>query len=188
MHDLINTGDMLGTLEISYIYQDGHIMPLFKTKNLILYSGADILARVLTGDTDYKVNGMFLEYRNGIPAAPSITRSRVRTYYEGLVAPSGYVRVPTLAAASFAASSTDYSGNMVTYIATTDGTYVNGPGIADGVSQFYAAALVAMPDFADRTQYIVFSASNFLNSTLAFTPITKVANAQISVKWTIKFI
>jgi len=174
-----------GSLEI-FSVQDGKWELLRKLNNMVLYTGADILASTLAG-LNKGVNGMYLEYNNNTPSAPSITRERDRSYYEGLSSPAGYVRVPTIANPSLTASDENYTGKVVQFIGVTDGSIVNGPGIIDGTSAYYSCSLVSMPDSLDRTQDVIFSAANITDSNDLLSPIIKVANAQIGIKWVIQF-
>ena len=180
--------DVKGELELFYLFEDGTMQTIRKIKNTILYSGADIMAKVLSGNTDYTVNAMYLEYYNGSPSTPTIGRDRDTTYYEGLSAPAGYIRVMTIAEPTFYNTATDYDNNKVQFMAVTDGTYETGPGIIDGTTEFYGAALVAVPDFSDKTEDVLFSAANITDSLGSLAPITKVANAQFGLKWTVQFV
>jgi hypothetical protein len=176
-----------GKVEIFRQYTDGSQETLLKQDNLILNSGPDLMARVLAGKTDSIVNGMYLEYKNTAPTAPTIAEARDTSYYTGLTGDTGFVRVSTLSEPSFSASDTIYSNNQVSFVAITDGTTESSANIVDGTSQFYSAALVAIPDFTDQSTDVLFSASNFTNSSDVLVPIIKVANAQIGVRWTIQF-
>lgn len=177
---------MTGIVE-AYMVQDGVYVKIAEFCNTTLYSGYDIQAKVLSGDTDYTVNGMYLQFKNGVPVQPTIPLTRVPSYYSTLADPEGYVRVRTFSVPEF--STTDaakYSFNKASFLATTSSTSAAGAAVTDGVSQFYSVALVAIPDIDDQTQDVLFSAAPVLNSVGVFAPITKLANSQISFKWSIK--
>ena len=176
--------NVAGYVEV-YSVKDGVWTPVTSFKNTVLYSGYDILGKVLGGDTDYTVNGMYVQYRNGAPSEPTIAKDRLPGYYTALVTPEGVCRVKTVADPAFTATSTDYSYNKVSFTAITDGSTLAGATIQDGVSQFYSIALVAIPDLADQTKDVLFSAANIYASSV-FTPILKVANSQVGFKWDIK--
>jgi hypothetical protein len=164
---------------------DGIWTPITAFKNTVLYSGYDILGKVVGGNQDYAVNGMYIQYRNGAPSEPVISKDRVLGYYTTQVAPEGVCRVKTVADPAYSATSTDYESNKVSFTAITDGSTLAGASVQDGVSQFYSIALVAIPDLADQTKDVLFSAANiYAGST--FTPILKVANSQVGFKWDIK--
>lgn len=155
-------------------------------KNDVMYSGYDILAKVLGGDPAYTVNGMYIQYYNGAPSEPTITKNRVPGYYSALTTPNGVCRVKTLSDPAYTATSSLYVGNKVSFAAMTDGTTFAGASVQDGTSQFFSIALAAMPVITDATQDVLFSAANIYNSSNVFTPILKVANSQMGFKWDIR--
>jgi hypothetical protein len=173
---------VMGILSFFYVFNDGRWEFIRRIQNEIMYSGADLMAQAIVGKREGFIRGMYMEYSNGTPPAPAVSRDRAPVYYEGLGSPEGYIRVPLTAQPGYTPSTTDYQGNIVTVQAQTDGTYENGPGIVDGTSQIYAAALVAMPNPDDKSEDILFSAAN------TDAPIPKIANAQVGIKWDIKFL
>ena len=179
-----------GTLSLYHILPDGTWQFIQKTTNDIMYSGSDLMAKAIVGTPGMAIRGMYMEYDNVSPiTAPAIDRTRTPAYYEALTGSRGYMRVPLTAGPGFTASDTEYTGNIVTVQAQTNGTFENGPGIIDGTTQVFSAGLVVMPDPADKSQDILFSAANIYDSggaTLA--PVPKIANAQIGIKWDIKFL
>ena len=180
--------DIKGSLEV-FLFHHGAIEETIATfNNTVVYGGSDILARCLAGDVSYSIAGMYMEFSNvPIAAGPSFTRARDVTYYQGLTGNLGYCRIPTLTQPSYTAQSASFTGNEVTFVALTDGTYgATGAVLTDGTSEFYGAGLVASTDWSDDSTDILFSSVNF-DSGGGLTPITKVANAQFGVKWKIRF-
>ena len=166
-------------------YVDGRKVAEFC--NTTLYSGYDMEAKALSGDTDYVINGMYLQFKNVAPTLPVIPLTRKPTYYAALTGTDGYVRVKTFSEPEFSTTdATKYDFNKATFIATSSSTSSAGAAVIDGTSQFYSVALVAIPDINDQTKDILFSASAIKSSLGVFAPITKIANSQVSFKWSIK--
>ena len=160
---------------------------VFVNKNLILYGGADILARVIGGDAEYKINAMYFEYENGSPGSvtiPSYTRAGGLSYYRGLLNPKDYLRVPMSINASIISSdATLYEGNQVTFFSLTSGSTgaLGRSFTAAAGSTVYGVGLVATPVVASPTQDIVF-ARTYFGGTL----FPKVDGKAIGTEWTIK--
>lgn len=154
---------------------------------VMFYSGYDLLAQCLAG-TSKPINGMYVEYCNGTPAEPVITADRERSFYDALAAPYGYARITDISAPTFRSTdATKYLNNKVRFTGLIRAQDCYGPGMVDGVSNFYAVTFVHMPDAADRTQDLIFSADTFKDSEGAFLPITKIANTNIVVQWDVQF-
>ena len=176
---------MKGKIEVFNI-RDGIWTKRAEFNNNILYSGYDAMAQAFAGDTDYIVNGMYIEYMNGTPTQPVIPLDRTPSYYEALADPYGYVRIRTLSQPVFSSSdSTKYSSNTVTLLGVTDGTSAGGASIIDGTTKFTSLALVAIPDISDRTQDTLVSGAPIMDGS-TFAPITKLANSQLGFKWSLK--
>jgi len=190
MKTLFNANDRIeGIPSFFYVFPDGRWEFIRKTKNMILYSGSDMLAKQCVGTPKMHIAGMYMEYDNVLPiTAPVVDRTRTPAYYEALAGTRGYMRVPLTAAPGFASSDPEYLGNTVTVQAQTNGTFENGPGIVDGDTNIFAAALVIMPVPSDKSEDILFSAANSYELDLVtIAPIPKIANAQVGVKWDLKF-
>jgi hypothetical protein len=154
--------------------------------NNILYSGYDAMAKAFAGNSDYVVNGMYLEYMNGTPTQPIIPLDRTTSYYEELDDPYGYVRIKTLSQPVFTASDeSKYETNVITLIGVTDGSSAGGADIIDGTSQFYSLALVAIPNLNSKSTDTLVSAAPIMSGG-TFTPKTKLANSQLGFKWSLK--
>lgn len=159
------------------------------TNNMVLYSGADLLARALSGDKNAFLTTMYMEYTNeATPTADEPVRERTSVYYEALSDPKGYCRVPLTAAPGFRTSSSEYEGNILILKAQTEGTTENGPGLVDGVSNVVAAALAAAPSVSDKTLDRLFSSAVLKNGSSQLAPLPKIANAQIGIRWELKFL
>jgi hypothetical protein len=166
------------------VYGGHYDRKLYSQDNIIVESHADILAKAAAGEPVF-VNGMYFAYTNGAVAEPPVPAERTASYYHttGSVNPKGFVRVPTIAEPSFASSDTPFAHNQVTVVAVSDSNVVvpdPGNEVTDNVSQFYGAGLLFLEPSSFLND-ILFSAVNFAS------PITKVANAQIGVRWTLTF-
>ena len=168
--------------ELGYV-QHGGFRPLRSMYNTILYTGYDLLAKMASGEQ--YINGVYLEYMNGVPAEPTIAKTRTRAYYEALVAPYGFCRLP-VSSKIFSSTGTEYVANAVTFEAVTDGTSVAGASIVDGSSQFFTVSLINMLSSFDRTLDTIYNAAP-IKSAGVFAPIPKIANAQVGVRAKIQF-
>lgn len=176
---------MKGTIELFNIH-DGVWTKIREFNNNILYSGYDAMAQAFSGDSDYVVNGMYIEYMNGTPTQPVIPLDRTPAYYEALADPYGYVRIRTLSQPILSSSdSTKYSANVITLLGVTDGTSAGGASIIDGTTEFFSLALVSIPDINDRTLDTLVSAAPIMDGS-TFAPNTKLANSQLGFKWSLK--
>ena len=157
--------------------------PKVRYRNTVLYTGYDLLAMAMSGLG--RINAMYLEYTNGTPVQPTITAARTRSYYDSLSGSNGYLRVLALPPPVFAASTSNYTRNMLTFTGSSAGASAYGAAFGVG-SQVFASALVFAPVPGDRTQDIVYNAAATLVGGV-FVPVTKAANIDIGLNATITF-
>lgn len=170
----------------SYHKKTGQIKDLIQCKNKILYSGADVLAKCLIGES--AVNTMYMEFDvdpDDPVTPPSFDREDGIAYYNGLEADENkdFLRLPLVFNPLIDSSDEDlYNGNQATFFAISEGsagrwdkTFANG-------SAVFGAALVAAPDEADPTKDIVFSRVYSGIGT-----IVKEAGFEVGVTWTVRF-
>jgi len=178
MNELIRT--VKGTIELFKV--DGDKWDLVhKQHNLVTYQGSDILAKALAGDLN--INMMYMVFEND-PAAVRISEdlSDVAATYADSSANRSFVRVTTMGDPVYTSEGTDYQTNQVAFLAVTDGiSFFPAVPVTDGTSVFYHTALVASTDFDDQTEDMIFSCADLT------TDISKVAGAQIGIRWTITF-
>jgi len=161
---------------------------VFVKKNLVLYGGADVLARLAAGDAEYKINAMYFEFENGSPGSvsiPTFTRAGGIAYYRALLNPKDYLRVPMSINASILSSDTTlYDGNQATFFSLTSGTTgALGRTFNAAVgSTVYGVGLAATPTIGQPTQDIVFARAYF-DGTL----FPKVSGKAVGTEWGIKF-
>lgn len=173
----------------------GKMVPLFSQDNQIQYSWAYIVAKCVGhGDPTYKIGGMYMEYKNvTLPgdsvAVPAYTRGDGLSYYNGLANPQDFLRIPLSSLPSITIQSgyepyfTAPEGNVMSFFAQTAGTAgVLGRPFSDANnSKVFGVALVATPNWADRTKDVIFARTYFQVAQQQL----KLAGSQIGVTWTI---
>ena len=175
----------------SFNPKTGQIRSMIEKQNLILYSGADVLARCLAGDATYAISSMLMEFKN-LPSPsdpitpPAFDRSGGIAYYNGLSSSpdTDYVRVPLVSSPDFTTSDAIYyQGNEATYFAISEGsTGVHGKAFGPGSnSAVYGAALVATPDPVQPSSDVVFS-----RAYSGIGKLLKEAGFEIGITWTIR--
>jgi hypothetical protein len=175
-----------GTIEL-FDVQDGIWTPRVVISNNIMNTGYDAMARAFAGDSNYVVNGMYIEYTNSTPVEPTIPVTRTTSYYQNLSSPFGYVRIRTLSQPIYTTSdASKYQSNVVTLLGVTDGTSQAGASIIDGTSQFISLALVSMPELGEVSTDTLVSAAAIKDGSGTFSPITKLANSQLGFKWSLE--
>lgn len=176
---------MEGFVEI-YSKTEAGLTKLAEFQNTILNSGYDVMTKALTGDSENMINGMYVEFFNGTPAEPTIPLDRTPEYYYNLTNPYGFVKFKTVFTPAFSSSdSSKYRNNVVTFIGEAPATSSGGAPIIDGTSQFYTVALASIPSLDDYARDQLVSAASIKVSG-SFTPLMKVANAQLLFKWSLK--
>jgi len=153
------------------------------SKNLVLYGGADILAKLLAGNSNYAISGLYIEYDNagGTPTPPAFDRSADKSYYDGLISDPNrdYLRVSLAAAPLFTASSSDYDFNRLTFLGISDGTVgVHGKVFSSAAnSTVFGAALYCAVDPSDSSQDLIYA------RTYSTGALAKAAGLSIGVSW-----
>jgi hypothetical protein len=161
-------------------------------QNLILYSGADILGRLLAGQSAYAINMVYLEFKNTGAAItpPAVSRADGIAYYNGLSGSmdTDFLRLPLLVEPSVDASGADYESNQATFFAESEGTegFFSKPFSETASSFVFGAALVAAPDPTDQSKDIVFS--RVYIGELGWTDaIDKQDGKQVGLTWAVRF-
>lgn len=194
MHELISPNSVRGRVRLHEVdHSRLLIRPITRWKpNLVLYDWAAILTKLLTaGNSDYKIDGMYLEYENvaspgDTVAAPAYDRSGGRAYYDTLSG-SGtkdYLRVPMTAAQITSSDEDDFpEGNVMTFFAQSQGVVgTHGKAFASANnSKIYGGALVALVDPDDATRDVVFSRFYFD----AADQQVKLSTSQLGLEWEI---
>lgn len=168
---------------------------LIWTSNDVLFGGADVMARLVAGDAEFKLRVMYFEFENlSNPAdpitAPVFDRSGGLSYYQNLLDPKDYLRVPiTVSASLLSSDDTKFQGNQATFFALTGGNKgVNGRTFAAASnSTVYGVALAAAPVLDDPTRDIVFARDYFTDQGGGENKFLKEIGAEIGLTWPIRF-
>jgi len=170
-----------GTIELFNVSDGVWGDCIHKQHNLITYQGADILAKAIAGDLN--INAVYIVFENDSGAIRiSEDLGNIAATYADSSANRSFVRVSTMGEPVFTADGTDYQSNQVTFLAVTDGiSFFPAVPVTDGTSVFYHSALVSAADMDDQTEDLIFSCADLT------TDITKVAGANIGIRWTITF-
>lgn len=167
------------------------VRKLVVNHNDVLFSGADILAQLLTGHEEYKVSTMYLEYKNlvnpGDPITPPVfDRTGGVAYYSGLIGSldTDFLRVPLTVSPEISAYNDDYEGNQINFFGISEGTMgFHGKPFNPGVnSAVFGAALVATPDPDDQSADRVYA-----RMYSGIDKVLKEAGFEIGVIWTSRF-
>ena len=169
----------------------GAISGYVAQKNTIMSGAADILPRVVAGDQKYKIMHMFMQFENlsdpgDSPVVPSYETTHGIEYFLNLDvhASQDILRVPVMITPSFTATSEDYEGNLVTFVAISGGFEAGefGKPFSDANnSAVFGGALVASPTGSVDGD-IVF-ARNYPTGA----KVLKPAGEQIVMQWSIEF-
>lgn len=194
-----------GQVTLWRVEDSGLMVPVHTQHNQIQYSWGFIAAQQIgyrrqAGRPDYSVSAMYVEFENvadpedPIAADGEFERDLGVAYYNDMLASAtrDFLRVPLRLEPSLSISAdyADYfvageSGNQLTFFAQTAGTQgVHGKTFSHTVnSKTFAAALVATPEFSDRTKDVVFARTVFdIND-----QVTKEASSQIGITWDVAF-
>jgi hypothetical protein len=161
----------------------GRVFKEVGNKNLVLYGGADILAKLLAGNSNYALAGMYIEFENqaGTPTPPAFDRSATKSYYDSLGGDPlrDYLRIPFASSPLLAPSSADYNFNRLSLFAVTSGTTgVHGKSFSSASdSTVFGAALFSSPDPTDSTQDVIYA------RTYSIGAIARAANLEVGVNW-----
>lgn len=117
--------------------------------NLVVYTGADIVANLLAGNANYRLARFWFEFTNGTPALPVPARTdTAASVLAGATGSKDIIRGPLVSQPLLAAATSAYNSNVGTYHAMSVGTVgeKNGLGFSGSASsQITAICLVASP-------------------------------------------
>lgn len=169
----------------------GVIHKIVENHNDIVYSGADVMAKLLSGASGYAVNTMYMEFKN-LPSPldpivpPSFDRTGGIAYYNGLSSSpdTDFLRVPIQITPTISAGDSNYLGNIVTFFAISEGSTGFWSKIFSHTvnSAVFGGALVASPDPTDQTQDVVFS-----RIYSGIDKVLKTSGMEIGITWPIEF-
>ena len=203
MHIHEKAGFAKGEVRAAFVSKTGERIELPSRSNVITYSGADILARILGGDTTYIPK--FIGFMYGVSATattlvdpnllPDATK-RVHPWTtvtaDVIAASANIIVAPLILNAGFTAESSTYTSNVLTVAAFT-GTSLEyafpltspyAPALATG-HYFYQALLLNRRVVGTNVVYTPFSRVTLRNTDLSYS--AKPAGFELSLYWTITF-
>jgi hypothetical protein len=177
-----------GKIRVMSVDEAGVPQKIVAQPNLILYAGADFMAKAL-GNSGSTLAYLYFEFSNSGTTPPTVTPTRDQgiAYYTALSGTSDYLRVPITMTPVYSATGTSYANNSIMFNAMTAG-YTTGSRVTapltftNSVSQVYGVALAYVGTTDVPANDIVFSRSYFASQS-----ITKQANQQVSCYWAIEF-
>ena len=196
-----------GHIGVWRVSDDGLWSKVGAQPNQIQYSWGYIAAKQIgyrpgPDRPNYHISALYLEFENQVDPSVDISvatfdRDLGITYYNNLGSSTSrdFLRIPLILEPAGSVSAgfegnlpTEQQLNKLTFFAQSVGTTgVHGKDFshsgAGGTSKVYAAALVAAPDFNDRTKDVIFARTVFL----AANQVTKEASSQIGLTWDIAF-
>lgn len=162
------------------------------SKNLILYSGADLLAKAMAGVKYSNISHLYIGYKNntdGVFDRPTLDKAytdKFSSYGSGLFEKFGYLRVPLAYSPSFLNQS-NYQNNIVVYTGiVTSGVDTNGAAFQDQSyggtepSQIFEIGLVSATEPSGPGGDQIFSRAHF--DALLYNP-----NYNLTITWGIQF-
>jgi hypothetical protein len=175
----------------------GKEIQFFRQKNLIMYEAADIMAGLLSGDSRFFPSHMYFVYENtdgGITSPPAITRADGKSYFSSISGSDpaqDWLRVPITTRPRVSVIGEDYSGNAVTFAASSassdslagespEKNYFSASG-DNGPSKVFSLALVAATNPNTKAEDKIFSRLSLS------TPMTILAGHHLTFYWIIKF-
>lgn len=189
--DLLGLKDIRGRVRAHSVADDRIWTPTTPFRhNLVLYQWAEITAKLLaTGDSRYRLGGMYLEFQNVASPGNSVTpptfgRDRTIEYYDDLVSNSttDYLRVPMTAIQTLSSGEGLNQNQLVCFARSSGLSGVHGKTFSYAVnSVIYGAALVAFVDATDATQDLLFSCFYFDPADQQ----PKLATSQVGLEWQI---
>lgn len=190
---------VVGRVSLWKLDEQGYPTWITTKKNQLQIGWTNIVTRLLSGLSAYRIGAMYVEFENVADSldpvtAPSYLDTEGTEYYEDLaVSPDrDFLRIPLNQMPLRAPSSgyadyfsEDLTGNVATFYAQTQGTTgVHGKTFSNAAkSKVFGLALVAVPDWSDRTQDIVFARMYFDVADQTVKP----ASTQLAVSWDVKF-
>lgn len=182
---------VLGLVKLFLVNQlTGARQLLHEFENLYLYSGADIAARLVGGQSTYRLATMYMEFENmvgpGPIVPPAYTRASGIDYYSTLAAPRDFLRVPiTLSPTIISSDAAKFEGNQITFFAVSSGSVGQHalPFSHTVNSAVFGGALVASPDADTQANDKIWSRTYWEDRF-----VLKQQNHQIGVQWTLRFL
>ncbi len=187
--ETINNSFVVGEVSLWDIGPTGRRL-LFTLPNLYMYGGADVAAKVVSGQANYKLGAMYLEFENqavpGPITPPVYTRADGIDYYTALSGVRDYLRIPLTITPTYETSdAVKYDSNVVSFFAVSAGLVgMHGlPFDTASGSAVFGGALVATPDISIPANDLVWSRAYWADRAEYKQP-----NHQIGIHWTLRFL
>ncbi len=154
-----------------------------ESHNLVVFTGADIITRLLTGNQAFRIQSMYFVYENtvGVPTPLVPSRNDVQATFQALVAPKDYLRAPILEPTQLSSTAVQYQSNQATFLSVTVGT-VGAHGVPFGSannSKVTNVVLLASPTGL--------AAGDVVYASFALpTAIAAAGSGQISAAWNVR--
>lgn len=182
MLNIANNANGRGFIKIYQINKaTGETRKVVERPNLILYSGANILAKAIAGEPNSKITHMYVGFTNNDDTPPTVTLDNTDPIneYSGT---KGYLRIPLAYTPSFLSSDTNHDGNVPVFsVSVGTPTSVGGAVFQSGDSKIFEIALVVERSPTDHTQDVVFSRAQF-------TPLLYNNLYALTLQWGIEFV
>lgn len=152
-------------------------------KNLILYTGAQVLSYAISGKQNYNLNYFYIGFNNNSSFTyPTIDLAYSQPFNQlSIPGGFGFLREPLAFSPSYL-SDVNYTDNTSIYtVQISSATQFYGNTFTSGVSNIYECALVAAPVPSSAASDIVFSRVNF-------NQIQYDSNFAITISWGLKFL
>lgn len=166
-----------GEVEVFHFSREGWI-PAASFHNDVQDTGADVMARSLYAPVA-RINTMYILFCSGEPPYLNTTAGNLTA--DGLrgITNVNCMRVPVMPIKR--------NGSVLQLQGISDGGRIvkPSPALTDSSSRIFAVGLVQSPDEEDPSQDVLFSAANIKTGAGVNTYITKVANAQVGILWTV---
>lgn len=166
-----------------------------KHRNTILYAGADIMGKLLGGQSNYRIGAMYFEFcKSTTTYSPGSVARTQSDYFQSLLANGSantdFLRVPLDVTPAWTASddSGNFATNVVRFFAQTgdnvgERQLINSNGLTFDVGDIVVGgALVATPT-ASITDDVVYAQFYFLSAN----QIQKINGHQVVFTWPISF-
>jgi hypothetical protein len=190
---------VIGRVSLWQLDEHGQPTLITHRRNQLQIGWSHIVTKLLSGLSAYRIGAMYVEYENVADpldpvATPAYQDTEGTEYYEDLAlsADRDFLRVPLNQMPLLSPSSgyTEYftdenTGNVATFYAQTQGVVgVHGKPFTNAAnSKIFGLALVAVPEWGDRTKDIVFARMYFTSGEQTVKP----SATQLAVSWDVKF-
>lgn len=150
-------------------------------RNLILYSGANVLSNALSGVPNSAINYFYVSYNNSGSFSPPVIDLADSNPITSYTTPFGFLRLPLSFSPSYS-SAPNYTNNTSFYTTqVSSATAAGGAAFISGTSSIFECALINAANPSNIAQDTVFSRINF-------NPILFDGSSSLTVVWGVEFL